>query len=175
MNSGNSSDLPPLAYVAGAFPLRSETFVYREVRGLRERGWPVVAVSLNQPPTPPAELADLEKNRIVAYAYKSALLVGIVSEILKHPLRSLQTLLTAACDAASTEERTPLLVRLKIPIQALVSLNLARQLRILGVQHIHCHFAHAPTTLGMYTAIQLQIPFSFTGHANDIFQRRALL
>ena len=25
----------PLAYVAGTFPLRSETFVYREVRGLR--------------------------------------------------------------------------------------------------------------------------------------------
>ena len=35
----------PLAYVAGIFPLLSETFVYREVRGLRSavgRWWPLV-------------------------------------------------------------------------------------------------------------------------------------
>src|SRR5208282_394836 len=35
--------------------------------------------------------------------------------------------------------------------------------------------AHAPATVGMYAAKQLAIPFSFTGHANDLFQRRCLL
>ena len=35
--------------------------------------------------------------------------------------------------------------------------------------------AHAPTTLAMYTAHQLCIPFSFTGHAADLFRDRVLL
>ena len=44
-----------------------------------------------------------------------------------------------------------------------------------GVGHLHCHFAHAPATVGMYAARQLGVPFSFVGHANDLFQRRRLL
>ena len=65
--------------------------------------------------------------------------------------------------------------RVKGPAQALVGLSLARRLRGRDVRHIQCHFAHAATTIGMYTAAQLGVPFSFTGHANDLFQRRCLL
>ena len=45
----------PIAYIAGQFPLRSETFVYREVRELRRRGWTVHTFGLHAPTeeTPP--------------------------------------------------------------------------------------------------------------------------
>ena len=59
--------------------------------------------------------------------------------------------------------------------QAVAAIGLARQLRDDGTSHIHAHFAHAPTTVAMYAAMQLGITYSFTGHANDLFQRRALL
>src|SRR2546421_4894047 len=47
-----------IAYLAGSFPLRSETFVYREVRALREREWSVRACSLHKPEDVPAALKD---------------------------------------------------------------------------------------------------------------------
>src|SRR5205807_2706156 len=89
----------PIAYIAGSFPSLSETFVYREVRELRRRGWEVLTISLNDP----------------------------------------------------------------------------RRTGAARCRPIHAHFAHAPATIAMYAAKQLGIGFSFTGHANDLFQRRALL
>jgi glycosyltransferase involved in cell wall biosynthesis len=165
----------PLAYVAGTFPLTSETFVYREVRGLRQRGWPVTAVSLN-PAAAVSELEDLQADRVVVYGWATrATLLGAASELPSHPIRSAVTLGTAILDAVWPGERLSLSGRLKLPMQAIAAMGLARRLRQAGVRHIHCHFAHAPTSVGMYAAMQMGIPFSFTGHANDVFQRRAIL
>ncbi|MBV5329580.1 MAG: glycosyltransferase, partial [Chlorobium sp.] len=41
--------------------------------------------------------------------------------------------------------------------------------------HLHIHFAHVPTDIGMYASLLTGIPFSFTAHANDIFERGWLL
>ncbi|MBM3977110.1 MAG: glycosyltransferase family 4 protein [Planctomycetes bacterium] len=67
------------------------------------------------------------------------------------------------------------LPRARLLAQAVAGIALARHLRRAGVAHLHCHFAHAPTSVGMYAARQARLPFSFTGHANDIFIQRALL
>jgi len=164
----------PIAYIAGYFPLRSETFVYREVRELRTRGWKVTTVSLNTIREQHDEsLNDLQKDRIFCYepgwSFDSAI------ECLKHPVSSIRTLFTAMKDALMPGEDTRGTARLKTIAQAFAGIKLAADLRALGIRHIHCHFAHSPTTVGMYAAMQLGVPFSFTGHANDLFQRRHLL
>ncbi|MGA2441339.1 MAG: glycosyltransferase family 4 protein [Tepidisphaeraceae bacterium] len=165
----------PIAYVAAVFPQMSETFVYREVRGLRQRGWSVTAVSLN-PAAAVKELEDLERDRVVVYGLEiRSTLLGAARELLAHPIRSAVTLGTAIGDAIWPGERLSAIGRLKLPMQAIAAMGVARRLRRSGVRHIHCHFAHAPTSVGMYAAMQMGIPFSFTGHANDIFQRRAIL
>jgi glycosyltransferase involved in cell wall biosynthesis len=165
----------PLAYVAGTFPLLSETFVYREVRGLRQRGWKVTAVSLN-PAAVVSELEDLERDRVVVYGPQiRSTLLGAARELPAHPIRSAMTLGTAIGDAIWPGERLSVGGRLKLPMQAIAAMGLAWRLRQSGVRHIHCHFAHAPTSVGMYAAMQMRVPFSFTGHANDIFRRRAIL
>jgi glycosyltransferase involved in cell wall biosynthesis len=54
----------------------------------------------------------------------------------------------------------------------------ARAARILldeNCTHLHVHFAHIPTDIAMYAAGLSAIPFSFTAHANDIFERGWLL
>lgn len=167
----------PIAYVAGEFPSRSETFVYREVRELRRRGWAVCAVSLNAPSQRDLPgFDDLYDGLFVVYARPgAAAITAALPELLGHPLASAATLVRAGLDALSPGEPTSPPARLKLVYQALAALGLARHLRRRGVRHIHCHFAHAPTTLGMYAARHLGLPFSFTGHANDLFQRRALL
>lgn len=165
-----------IAYLAGAYPLRSETFVFREVAALRERGWFVQAVGLRQPPEPASQFLPGEPDAMAVYdgsATDRAKLIA--SECLKHPLRSLGTLVAAVFDAAAPGEPLTLKGRLKLLYQAGAALSLAHRLRKVNVSAIHCHFAHAPATVGMYAAEQLGIPFSFTGHANDLFQRRALL
>ena len=166
-----------IAYIAAKFPLRSETFVYREVRALRARGWDVQTVSLNAPDERGlSEFDDLERDTTYVYgAGRTGTLRAAATELLCHPIRSALTLLTAVADTLNPGEPLSDVVRAKIGGQAIVALGVARRLRKLGVRHVHCHFAHAPTTVGMYTARQLGVPFSFTGHANDLFQRRAML
>jgi glycosyltransferase involved in cell wall biosynthesis len=165
-----------IAYIAGEFPKISETFVYREVRGLRKRGWRVVGVSLNPAGNIPSELNDLMHDRLVVYGEERfATLAASIGDRFAHPFHAIHTRATEMTDVFCPGEKIGLSTRLKLPLQAVAGIGLARRLREFGVEHIHCHFAHAPTTVGMYAALQLDVPFSFTGHANDIFQRRALL
>ncbi len=162
-----------VAYLSSMFPLRSETFVYREVRELRRRGWNVVPVSLHQPPESNlSECADLGAADI---AYAPGMLASAMRELIAHPLRASATLGLAVKDAVLPGEKLSVGARLKLIGQAIAALALARSLRRAGTQHLHCHFAHAPASVGMYAAHQLNVGFSFTGHANDLFQRRALL
>ncbi len=170
-----------IAYLAARLPALSETFVYREIRELRRRGWRVSTASLNPPaPDPgggaPDPLHDLREALIVLYGRRTVATLGAaLLEVARRPVRSMATLLTALGDALHPGEPLSLSGRIKLVAQAVVALGLARALRARGVRHVHCHFAHAPATVGMYAAMQLGIPFSFTGHANDLFQRRALL
>ena len=135
----------PIAYVAGIFPLASETFVYREVQGLRKLGWPVVTVSLHQGAIEPPPDADLIERRIVVHASsKTSHRRAVFWEIAPIRCGALRTLCLSIADAIAPGEKTPLSRRLKLPAQALVAISLAPQLRELGVRHIHSHFAHAP-------------------------------
>jgi glycosyltransferase involved in cell wall biosynthesis len=167
--------VPTIAYIAGLFPLRSETFVWREVRELRRRGWDVVCVSLNKPPESLAGFEDLERGRLIVYDGLGGLLARAFADDLRHPIRALSADSRAWADVVAPGERKSPKDRAKIVMQQRAAASLAKKLRPLGVSHIHCHFAHAPATIGMYAAARLGVPFSFTGHANDLFQRRSLL
>lgn len=52
---------------------------------------------------------------------------------------------------------------------------LAHRVKGLGVGHVHSHMAHVPSTIGLVTARQLGVTFSFTGHAADLFRDASLL
>lgn len=159
--------MPTIAYIAGQFPLRSETFVYREVRELRRRGWTVHTFGLNAvDEKTPDDLYDLRDSTSIIYDDGSPF-----GKTIRHPLASLR----GSIDAAIAREPTPLASRFKLVIQAAMGAELANQFRKMDVQHVHAHFAHAPTSIAMYAAGAAGIPFSFTGHANDLFQRRQLL
>ena len=43
------------------------------------------------------------------------------------------------------------------------------------MSHIHCQWAHASATIGMYASWLLDVPYSFTGHAVDLFRDRVAL
>ena len=46
----------------------------------------------------------------------------------------------------------------------------AAHIRMTRATHVHAHFAHDPALVGMLAAMLADVPFSFTGHARDLYQ-----
>lgn len=150
-------------YVASRLPSRSETFVYREVLALRELGWDVMIGSLRGPFNfdDDAQLSQLAREAHVAY---SLALLRLPLAMTRFPRAFLSIVKDAFSKGAGS-----LQTRAKIIAQGLAGLCLAHKLRHQELQHVHAHMAHSATGLAMYVAKALKIPFSFTGHAQDLF------
>lgn len=164
-------------YLSSVLPKRSETFVYKELLGLRRLGVEVGAASLY---APEAGLGDDELDRLAAETVTvypggpGRLLRDALAFAVRHPARAAAVSTLAKWDALSASD-VPIAGRPKIVYQALAGLALARRVEAAGFTHMHVHMAHAAATVGMYAARALGIPFSFTGHAADLFRERCLL
>ena len=166
-------------YLSSVLPKRSETFVYKEVLGLQACGLDIGVASLYPPEK---ELGEEALDRMAAGAvtvYGSGigrLLRDALAFCARHPLRSAAVMAAAKIDALFAAD-LKWKDRPKVVFQGLAALALARRLepRSLMPTHIHIHMAHAATTVGMYAAKALGVPFSFTGHAADLFRERCLL
>ena len=171
------ADAGPILYIASELPKLSETFVYREILALRAKGIDVRTASVHAPRdefTRP-ELAAMKRDSVMVYhGGVASVLVDVLLETMKHPVPTAMTMLYAKIDPLFAKGLS-LTGRLKAFYQYLAGISLARRVRHLGVRHIHAHFAHVPATIAMAAAKQLDVPFSFTGHANDLFRHRSLL
>lgn len=167
----------PILYLGGALPTRSETFVYREVFALRNRGGDIITASVHQPEhgLGEARLDALADETIGVYGPGAgALCLDAMRQCARSPIRSLFVIARATCDAILGAD-VPFDKRPKLIGQAIAGLALARRISGLGVRHIHAHMAHVPTSIAMYTAMAAGLRFSFTGHAVDLFSQRTLL
>ena len=166
-------------YLSSVLPKRSETFVYKEVLGLQARGLDIGVASLYPPEK---NLGEEDLDRMAAGAvtvYGSGigrLLRDALAFYACHPLRSTAVMAVAHTDAIFAAD-LKWKDRPKVVFQGLAALALARRLepRSRKPTRIHIHMAHAASTIGMYAAKALGIPFSFTGHAADLFRERCLL
>jgi colanic acid/amylovoran biosynthesis glycosyltransferase len=164
-------------YLSSVLPKRSETFVYREILGLQALGLKIGVASLNQPERDLGEdaLDRMGAGAVTVYAAGyGRLLLDALDFLIFHPLRGATVIATATMDALFAGD-LKLRDRPKVVFQGLAALALARRLARCSYTHIHIHMAHAAATVGMYAAKALRIPFSFTGHAADLFRERCLL
>jgi glycosyltransferase involved in cell wall biosynthesis len=159
---------PLIAYVGSPLPQRSQTFVYREMLGLRSRGWRVVPVTVRAPETGDPELDALAAEAVHVYA--PAGFAALIPGMLSKPGQALR----AVRDAFAADIDTPK-ERLKFLFQAWMGLGAAWRLRKSGIAHVHVHLANVPATVGLYLARGLGCGFSFTGHAADLFFNRSAL
>lgn len=169
--------LVTISYLAPEFGALSSTFVYREVEALRARGFTVQTLSTRQPADSVISAEAVPFAEQTAYlddrgtAAKAA---DVVAVLATRPLPFLYTLCAAVRDSIVSEVSRPI-DRLKIYWHFIQGCTVARWLIAAQSQHLHAHFAHVPTSIAMYGAMLAEVSFSFTAHANDLFERGAAL
>ena len=168
-----SSHSPVVAYLAPALTALESTFVYDELFALQHLGVQVVPVSVHRP-------VSYLKGHDELLARTHYLYEGGAAATVKRSMAAL---------AGNQKLRFREAFRLlradlwsvgfwsgrKLAYQFLVAAQLADVLIKRGCQHLHIHFAHVPTQIGMYAAAMAGIPFTVMAHANDIFERAFLL
>jgi len=159
-----------IAYVAARLPTLSETFVYRELMGLRSRGRTIVPVTVRKPAGPFADPALNSLAGEAVRAYSGATLAALPPAFATMP----GAFVRAVGDAAAVD-LDGVKARAKFLFQAWMGLATAWRLRGRGIGHVHAHLANTPATVALYIARGLKARFSFTGHANDLFVHREAL
>jgi glycosyltransferase involved in cell wall biosynthesis len=149
-----------IAIMTEAFPARSETFVYNEVKGLRSMGRAVRMESSVRPANVERAIArELDPTYLEddSPRQKARDLVWL---LLRHPIRSIEDGL--ARRRLSVEEEA-------WPLSSIAPA--ARRIAQSGDRHIHAHFAAGAALHAMRISRLLSVPYSITAHAYDIFQQ----
>jgi glycosyltransferase involved in cell wall biosynthesis len=157
------SEKPPtVGYVVSTWPRLSQTFVLREILAVERRGVPVRIFSTKDPDGEPSH-GDLAQVRAgVTYLslrrrWKPALRANL-RLVRDRPAPYARTLL-----AALRYRRWDVIRRF---VQAAYLTDLLRRD---PVDHLHAHFATAPTLVAMFTHQLSGVPYTFTAHARDIY------
>jgi glycosyltransferase involved in cell wall biosynthesis len=165
--------LPPVAYVIGTYPLLTTTFIDREVRLLRSWGQTVDIVSLRRPGAMAApDQQALAATTMYARPVAAHRLVRRHLHFLWHRpsayLRAFSTLVLGA-DLALRD-------RLRTIGHFGLGVSVAGQLREAGDHaRIHAHFIDRAATVAYVAARLLDVPYSVTAHASDIYVAPLLL
>lgn len=157
----------PVVYVVRSWPRLSQTFIVNEVRALERRGVELDVVSMVHSGETVVQPQVAEVEAAVTY--------------LDDPVprsRLHRSLLAAApgryLAALSLVLRRPGLAAGYGDCSALecfdLAVGVANRVREIGARHVHAHFAHDPALVGMLAAMLAGVPFSFTGHARDLYQ-----
>ncbi|MGH1363401.1 MAG: glycosyltransferase family 4 protein [Calditrichia bacterium] len=165
-----------LAYIGPEIPALSATFIYREILALERRGIYVLSLSVHKPGQTASETEAWELARRTDYLYAVSLLRLLIINLFclcTKPVSYLSTLSMVASDIGKTGIAKP--SSYKLLYQFMVAVYASRQISQNNCSHVHAHFAHVPTQIAMYAASLSGVPFSFTSHANDLFQRGSLL
>ena len=160
-----------VVYIVRSWPRLSQTFIVNEVLALERRGVQLDIVSLVrsgetvvQPQVAdvraPITYLDEPVRRVRAHLSAFAAAPGRYLSALLLCLR--RPGLAAGYGDCSALECLTHAVRVAAGINALRGAD--------RPTHVHAHFAHDPALVGMLVAMLTGLPFSFTGHARDLYQ-----
>jgi len=158
-----------IAFVLKGYPRLSETFIANEIRALEERGLDIRIVSLRHPTDVKTHPVHEEIRAAVLYLpeylYRAPGRVLRAWRHVRRRRRYRECLHTWLRDL----RRDPSPNRVRRFGQALV---LAHELDG-RVVHLHAHFLHTPASVTRYASILLDLPWSCSAHARDIWTTEA--
>jgi glycosyltransferase involved in cell wall biosynthesis len=172
MSVDNAAAAGPVAYVVGTYPLLTTTFIDREIRILRQMGLDIDITALRRPHgrlsadqqgmvphvryVLPVRLSDLVRSHLSVLIRRPAAFLGTLAHLVTRPHASLYS-------------------RMKTVLHFGEGVHVASMLRGGGYRHIHAHFVDRAATVALVAGRLLDLPFSATAHANDIYVSPALL
>jgi glycosyltransferase involved in cell wall biosynthesis len=161
-----------VGYVMSRFPKLSETFVLYEVLALEELGVEVELFPLIRETEP---VNHREAERLAARAHYASLvsltvLAAQLHWLRRHPLKYL----AVWARAIFGNVRSPRFLLRALAVVPLAAL-MARRMELLGVRHIHAHWATHPALAAYVASMLTGLTYSFTAHAHDIFVDRPML
>jgi glycosyltransferase involved in cell wall biosynthesis len=175
----------PVVYVLKGYPRMSELFIASEMWRLEQRGVPLRLYVL-KPADEPTHHPVVDKIAArpiylpATATFRSAFLPWLIHNAgpylpalrryaRRHPLRLGRT--TAAVTAQAIRARIGWKPRFRYVKDLLQAVWIADDLEASGdARWLHAHFAHGTATVGWLVARLLKLPFSFTGHAKDIYR-----
>jgi glycosyltransferase involved in cell wall biosynthesis len=154
-----------VAFLLKGYPRLSETFIAQEIRALEQRGLAIRIVSLRHPTDPAVHPVHREIRAPLLYLpeylhHEPLRVLRAWRRLRRHP-RYPQLVQTFLWDLRRDRTRN----RLRRFGQALV---LAAELPG-DVEHLHAHFLHTPASVARYAALLLNLPWSCSAHAKDIW------
>ena len=162
-----------IAYLAPEIPALSATFVYEELHALERRGFSVAPLSVHGVSHKALGEESLAARTITVYdrpKWRIALIGLGRLPFQPGAIKALTWLFRDMnrCGFGSADAW-------KLGFQCLAAVRVADTLIREECKHLHIHFAHVPTQVGMFAAALAGIPFTVMAHANDIFERGLLL
>lgn len=158
-----------LAYLVSQYPAVSHTFVLREVRALRRRGFDVRVATVNPPDREAADMTAEEREEardvfVVKKAGVFRLVAAHAGAFLRRPLAYLGAL-RFALSLGGTDAGWTLWGFFYFVEAVLV----ADWMRRRGLAHLHVHFATPAATVAMIASRVGAVPWSVTVHGPDEF------
>lgn len=157
-----------ILYIAPGVSALSHTFIYREIFELVDRGYHVFTASQK---SPEADSTSSEARVLLSTTFHldsiSSFRKAIIflTQFIQKPTTVLRNIYRAvSCFTWSSP-----LIPAKLIYHFILASAMVKFARDHQIDHIHCHFATYPSSIGMFLSDLTGIPFSFTTHANDIF------
>jgi colanic acid/amylovoran biosynthesis glycosyltransferase len=165
-----------IAYIGMEIPALSATFIYNEIFFIEKENFKITPISVHFPNDSATgnDINELKSRTYFLYrnSIRSFLLANLRC-MFRFTSGYFKTLLMSIFDSIKTgifsHTGKGILYRFFTASKA------AEIIAESGCRHIHSHFAHISTDIAMYASGISGIPFSFTSHANDLFQRGWLL
>ena len=149
-------------------------WVGNELRVVTGKGVPVVLHALERPAQVYFDSPDIARLDAATRVLYPLPLLSALMDFLAGPARFRGRFFAALWNALAGR-RESLRVRLTGLWHFLVACHWANQVRDEPVSHVHAQWTHSACTVAYYGAWLLGRPFSFTGHAADLFRERAAL
>ncbi len=166
-NISQAKDLK-LAYLSSEYPGISHTFIFREIKTLRELGFQVLTASIRRPSHIDKMTSEEQKDSEDTVCIKSSSFLQIITSHLSLVGKSLKSYLVMLAKSLSFAAKAPhsFVKGVGYFIEAGLLLSWMHKN---SLRHLHVHFANPAATVAMIASCFGTISFSLSVHGPDIF------
>ncbi|MBM2821280.1 MAG: colanic acid biosynthesis glycosyltransferase WcaL [Thermoleophilia bacterium] len=179
---------PTIAYLLKGYPRLSELFIASEISRLEQAGVPLRLFVLKHPDEQTrhavVDRIDVRPEYLLSTASVSGtpflawlrsnlppFLPALARVARRRPVGLSRALAAAVAQSVRARPSAWSAPRKKLAKELLQAVELAdRLLADPRIRHLHAHFAHSTTTVAWLSSLITGLPFSFTGHAKDIYE-----